>query len=95
MLTLNADDHPLMRRMHKPEPKLGPDQQDKQGRRVPAWAPDAKSSSLPVQLPVARFCLCPLRYIRRASAVHESTAARIGATSGKLSLQPSILGFRI
>jgi putative SOS response-associated peptidase YedK len=29
MLTLNADDHPLMRRMHKPDPKLGPDQQDK------------------------------------------------------------------
>ena len=29
MLTLNADDHPLMRRMHKPDPKLGQDQQDK------------------------------------------------------------------
>ncbi|APW38428.1 DUF159 family protein [Rhodoferax koreense] len=29
MLTLNADQHPLMRRMHKPDPKLGPDQQDK------------------------------------------------------------------
>ena len=29
MLTLNADEHPLMRRMHKPDPKLGPDQQDK------------------------------------------------------------------
>ncbi len=29
MLTLNADAHPLMRRMHKPDPKLGPDQQDK------------------------------------------------------------------
>lgn len=29
MLTLNADDHPLMRRMHKPDPKLGPDEQDK------------------------------------------------------------------
>ncbi|APW37139.1 DUF159 family protein [Rhodoferax koreense] len=29
MLTLNADHHPLMRRMHKPDPKLGPDQQDK------------------------------------------------------------------
>ncbi len=29
MLTLNADGHPLMRRMHKPDPKLGPDQQDK------------------------------------------------------------------
>jgi putative SOS response-associated peptidase YedK len=29
MLTLNADHHPLMRRMHKPDPRLGPDQQDK------------------------------------------------------------------
>jgi putative SOS response-associated peptidase YedK len=29
MLTLNADAHPIMRRMHKPDPKLGPDQQDK------------------------------------------------------------------
>lgn len=29
MLTINADDHPLMSRMHKPDPKLPPDQQDK------------------------------------------------------------------
>lgn len=29
MLTLNADQHPLMSRMHKPDPKLPPDQQDK------------------------------------------------------------------
>ena len=29
MLTLNADHHPLMRRMHKPDPKFGPDAQDK------------------------------------------------------------------
>jgi putative SOS response-associated peptidase YedK len=29
MLTMNADQHPLMRRMHKPDPKLGADQQDK------------------------------------------------------------------
>lgn len=29
MLTLNADAHPLMSRMHKLDPKLGPDQQDK------------------------------------------------------------------
>jgi len=29
MLTINADDHPLMRRMHKPDPTLPPDQQDK------------------------------------------------------------------
>jgi putative SOS response-associated peptidase YedK len=29
MLTLNADAHPLMRRMHKPDPKLAADAQDK------------------------------------------------------------------
>jgi putative SOS response-associated peptidase YedK len=29
MLTLNADAHPLMRRMHKPDPKRPPAQQDK------------------------------------------------------------------
>ncbi len=29
MLSLNADAHPLMRRIHKPDPKLGHDQQDK------------------------------------------------------------------
>jgi putative SOS response-associated peptidase YedK len=29
MLTLNADSCPLMSRMHKPDPKLPPDQQDK------------------------------------------------------------------
>jgi putative SOS response-associated peptidase YedK len=29
MLTMNADTHPLMRRMHKPDPDLPPDQQDK------------------------------------------------------------------
>lgn len=29
MLTINADRHPLMSRMHKPDPKLPPDQQDK------------------------------------------------------------------
>lgn len=29
MLTVNADTHPLMNRMHKPDPKHPPDQQDK------------------------------------------------------------------
>lgn len=29
MLTLNADGHPLMSRMHKPDPAYGPDDQDK------------------------------------------------------------------
>ncbi len=29
MLTLNADDHPLMQRMHRPDPKRPPHMQDK------------------------------------------------------------------
>ncbi len=29
MMTINADAHPLMSRMHKPDPKLGPAEQDK------------------------------------------------------------------
>ena len=29
MLTINADSHPLMSRMHKPDPRLPADQQDK------------------------------------------------------------------
>jgi putative SOS response-associated peptidase YedK len=29
MLTINADHHPIMSRMHKPDPKLPPDKQDK------------------------------------------------------------------
>ena len=29
MLTINADEHPLMKRMHKPDPAYGPDEQDK------------------------------------------------------------------
>jgi len=29
MLTVNADDHPLLRRMHKPDPRLPADRQDK------------------------------------------------------------------
>jgi len=29
MLTINCDDHPLLRRLHKPDPKLPEDAQDK------------------------------------------------------------------
>lgn len=38
MLTINADAHPLMARMHKPDRSLGPDQQDK--RSVVPIAPE-------------------------------------------------------
>jgi len=52
MLTLNADDHPLMRRMHKPDPKLGPDQQDK--RSVVPIEPEDVDTWLHAPLPVAQ-----------------------------------------
>ena len=39
MLTLNADEHPLMSRMHKPDPKLAADKQDKRSV-VPLELPD-------------------------------------------------------
>ena len=43
MLTVNADAHPLMRRMHKPDPDFGPGEQDKrlvvsiEGADVDQW----------------------------------------------------------
>ncbi|AYM96599.1 SOS response-associated peptidase [Acidovorax sp. 1608163] len=39
MLTINADAHPLMSRMHKPDPKLAADQQDKRSV-IPVAAED-------------------------------------------------------
>ena len=44
MLTMNADHHPLMRRMHKPDPKLPADQQDK--RSVVPLPPQAWDDGL-------------------------------------------------
>lgn len=54
MLTLNADGHPLMSRMHKPDPKLAADQQDKRSvvalelEDVDTWlhAPVAEAAKL-------------------------------------------------
>jgi putative SOS response-associated peptidase YedK len=52
MLTLNADDHPLMSRMHKPDPKLPPDQQDKRSvvaielRDVDTWLHGAVAEAM-------------------------------------------------
>lgn len=43
MLTINADHHPLMSRMHRPDPTLTPDRQDKRSAiaiergEVDAW----------------------------------------------------------
>lgn len=51
MLTLNADAHPLMSRMHKPDPKLAADQQDK--RSVVVLEPEAWAPWLQATVPVA------------------------------------------
>lgn len=63
MLTINADAHPLMRRMHKPDPKVGPDQQDKRSvipidlDDVDAWltAPIEQATPLLRVPPLAAF----------------------------------------
>lgn len=68
MLTLNADEHPLMSRMHKPDPKLPPDQQDKRSVVVlepEAWAPwlqgpPAVAASLVGLAPLEAFMAAPL-----------------------------------
>lgn len=52
MLTLNADAHPLMSRMHKPDPKLAADQQDK--RSVIPVADDDISAWLGASVDEAR-----------------------------------------
>ncbi len=68
MLTLNADAHPLMRRMHKPDPKRPPALQDKRSvvpiemEDVDAWlhAPQAQAAQLVRLAPVERFVAEPM-----------------------------------
>ena len=51
MLTVNADTHPLMRRMHKPDPAFGADEQDKrsvvsiEGAEVRQWLYGSKEEA--------------------------------------------------
>ena len=69
MLTFNADEHPLMNRMHKPDPKLGPDQQDKRSVvpielvDVNAWlfGTPEQAADLVRLAPVERFVAGPMR----------------------------------
>jgi putative SOS response-associated peptidase YedK len=68
MLTINADPHPLMSRMHKPDPKLGPDQQDKRSvvaielDDVDQWlySPIEEASKLIRLSPVEAFAAGPV-----------------------------------
>jgi putative SOS response-associated peptidase YedK len=62
MLTINADDHPLMSRMHKPDPKLPADRQDKRSvvaielDDVDRWLNGApEDAALLVRAPVAEL----------------------------------------
>ena len=57
MLTVNADDHPLMRRMHKPDPAYGPDEQDK--RSVVVISPQEQERWLRTTPEDARALVCP------------------------------------
>ncbi len=67
MLTINADTHPLMRRMHKPDLKLAADQQDKRSvipiemANVDQWLTGTvKAASTLLQLaPVEVFSAAP------------------------------------
>ncbi|KAF0163161.1 MAG: hypothetical protein FD157_3324 [Rhodocyclaceae bacterium] len=56
MLTINADHHPLMSRMHRPDPKLPPDRQDK--RSVIAIEPGDVDAWLQGSIDEARELLC-------------------------------------
>ena len=67
MLTLNADDHDLMKHMHRPDPKRPPDMQDKRMVVIlpeglyEAWldAPAANSSEFMRQYPADRLTATP------------------------------------
>ncbi len=67
MLTLNADAHPLMRRMHRPDPKRPPELQDKRSvvpielADVDTWlhAPQAQAAELIRLAPVDSFEAAP------------------------------------
>jgi putative SOS response-associated peptidase YedK len=68
MLTINADTHPLMSRMHRPDPKRSPDMQDKRSvvpieqADADAWlhAPQAQATQLVRLAPVACFDAQPV-----------------------------------
>lgn len=68
MLTLNADAHPLMWRMHKPHPKVAPEQQDKrsviaiEAADVDQWlsGTQGEASQLLRLTPVKAFDAAPL-----------------------------------
>jgi putative SOS response-associated peptidase YedK len=69
MLTINADEHPLMRRMHRTDPRRPPDMQDKRSvipialEDVDAWlsAPQAQAAALMRSAPEQVFEAAPAK----------------------------------
>ena len=59
MLTVNADAHPLMARMHRPDPRLPAEQQDKrsvvaiESRAVERWLQGSWEEAAPLLVPPA------------------------------------------
>jgi putative SOS response-associated peptidase YedK len=82
LLTVNADACPLMRRMHKPDPKLPPEAQDKRGvvaieaADVDTWlhAPLAQAASLIRFAPATAYLAGPAGGPLRAVSDHPAEA---------------------
>jgi putative SOS response-associated peptidase YedK len=87
MLTLNADAHPLMRRMHKPDPKRPADAQDK--RSVVPIEPEDVDTWLFAPLPEAAALvkLAPERLFDAAPALPPDPATPV--TPATLELPPA------
>jgi hypothetical protein len=91
MLTLNADAHPLMRRMHKPDPQLGPDQQDKRSvipielEDVDAWLHGSQQHA------TALLRLAPVEVFSAMPAPADPAGAASAPGGSAPPAQPSLL----
>lgn len=83
MLTVNCDGHPLLGRLHKPDPSLPSDAQDK--RSVVALAPQDWATWLAGELPAARALLVPPPVEAFDPAVSRETDAKLGGLFGTAS----------
>jgi len=89
MLTINCDGHPLLGRLHKPDPKLPPDGQDKRATVMlepehwQAWlqGSEAEARALLQVPPVERFDLSE-------TAATDAALARLRASAAHQHVQP-------
>ena len=84
MITVNADDHPLMREYHRSDPKRPPDQQDKRmmvilpDDAIEAWldAPVERSFDFMRQFPAERLVVTPEPVVTAAKKAKAARAVR-------------------